>query len=87
MTDGVLRTIKDWTGSEYHGCPWRAFSEPLVREVHQAFPFFSNGTLGMFVPDPSHRLMVGLRHFSQTREAIQVKQIELDRERAKVSRG
>ncbi len=84
MTDGVLTTIKDWTGADYRGgCPWFAFRNPLVREVIHAWPFFDNGTLPLYAPVPSHRLMEGLRTFGQARDACAAERARLDAEAAK----
>ncbi len=87
MTDGILSTIKDWTGADYKGgCPWMAFHDPLVRDVLAAWPFFENGTLALYLPDPPHRVMEGLRVFSRARDACAAEKARLDAEAAKRGR-
>lgn len=86
MTDGVLSTIKDWTGATVRGCPWSVFTDPLVRDVTEAYPMFKQGALAMYAPEPTHRLMAGLRHFHQARESIMSEQARLDAEAARQRR-
>lgn len=83
MTDGILSTVEDWTGSRPLTCPWRAFTDPLVRAVLEAWTFFEKGALGLFCPEPSHRLMMGLQCFAQAQSDIHVEQSKMDLEAAK----
>lgn len=85
MTDGILNTVKEWTGAEFRGgCPWRPLmTDELVREVIQAYPFFKNGTLALFNPNPSHRLMMGLRAFHRANDDCAAERSFLDAEAAR----
>lgn len=87
MTDGILSTVEEWTGSRPLTCPWRAFVDDLVREVLEAWTFFEKGALALFCPNPSHRLMMGLRCFAQAQNDIQSEQSRLDLEAAKKKAG
>jgi hypothetical protein len=89
MTDGALSTIKNWTGVAFTGgCPWRPLmNDPLVHEVLAAWPFFENGTLALYNPNPSHRLMEGLRALKRARDACKAEASELDYEAAKRGRS
>ena len=88
MTDGILSTLKNFTGAEFKGgCPWRPLMvDPLVREVRQAWPFYEKGTLALYRPDPSHRLMEGLRVFEQARDACKGTLARLDADAARMGR-
>jgi len=80
MTNGILSTVEDWTGSYPLSCPWRPFmNDPLTRAVLDAWEFFQKGTLALFRPRPSYRLMMGLRCFSQAMSDIHAEQLALDK--------
>ena len=50
--------IQDSTGHPYPGCPWHAFSEPIVGDVLDVYPRLKDGTLGVFLgPRPPVRLL------------------------------
>lgn len=87
MTDGILSTVEEWTGSRPLSCPWRAFYDPLVTAVTEAWSFFDKGALGLYAPDPSHRLMMGLRCFAQAADEIRAEQSRMDAEAARRRRG
>jgi len=57
MSEGVRSAMRAATGSDAIGCPWRAFSDPLVQRVLSALPFFESGQLAFKLPAPSHRLV------------------------------
>lgn len=83
MTDPILINIKDWTGANVRGCPWRPLmNDPLVHWVVKAWRFFENGTLSMYAPEPTHREMEALRVFAQARDEIKSIQARKDAEAA-----
>lgn len=77
MTNGVFDTVEQWTGHRPASCPWRAFSHPLVRQVIDAWPYFERNSLSIWAPEPSHRLVLGLRLFAAARDRIASEQHRL----------
>ncbi len=63
MTDGILSTVKEWTGDMPAACPWRPFFDPFVTRVLTAHRAFESGNLAWTHPDPSHRLVEGVLHY------------------------
>lgn len=61
------------TGDTYTGCPWRAFTDPYVREVLDAYAFFETGQLSFYLPDPAHCIVEGLRHYHMVGARIRAK--------------
>lgn len=86
MTNGVHTTIKDFTGASCGGCPWFVFNDPLVREVLAAWPFYKRGQLDVYNPDPSHRLVEGLRTFERAQDDCSAERSRLDAEAARNGR-
>ncbi len=87
MTDGILSMLKAWTGADFRGgCPWVVFNDALVRDVRQSWPFYEKGELALYRPDPSHRLVEGLRVFEQARDACRAMLARLDADAAKRGR-
>jgi hypothetical protein len=78
-TEAKRRGMCDMTGVDVSGCPWRAFTIPIVREVLHALRFFESGNLALALPDPSHRLMEGIGFWQQVYNRVQSKQLELER--------
>lgn len=68
------------------GCPWRAFFDPFVQRVLEAFPYFDKGQLAMLHPNPSRRLVQGVGFYARTLNAIDCQQIQRDTERARRER-
>lgn len=79
MTDGIRRAMKELTDHEPIGCPWRALHDPFVVRVLAAMPFFESGQLAYGVPQPSHRLLAGMRHYHSAVERAHSRQLERER--------
>lgn len=65
MTAGIRQTIQTVTGVPADTCPWRAFRDPFVARVLNAYRFFESGQLAFALPEPSHRLVEGLAFYAQ----------------------
>lgn len=78
MTDGILSTVEQWTGYRYDGCPWHAFSEPIVIRIAQAYSYFDKGQLDIIEPDAPNRVVEGLRHYDHMLSVCRGKQLDLD---------
>lgn len=85
VTDGILRTCREWTGDEPIGCPWSAYRDPFVGRVLTAFRAYKEGQLRTLVPHPSYRLVQGVMHYDYVNERATATRLELkrlERERA-----
>lgn len=90
MTDGILSAIADWTGETPSSCPWRAYFDPFVNRVADAFGAFEDGNLAVALPDPSHRLVQGVMFYRRVTNRIVSEQLDHDRkerERARAQGG
>lgn len=83
----VLGAIEDWTGDRPPTCPWRAFWDPLVRQVLHAYPWFLKQQLAIVEPEPSNRLVEGIAHYHHALSAVEFKQIEQERKEAQAKAG
>lgn len=70
----------DLTGTFVPSCPWRAFRHPLVGEVMRAVQFYETGNLAFAHPEPSHRLVEGIRHWNSAYNRMHSRQLEIERE-------
>ena len=86
MTDGIRSAMLDMTGAYVPGCPWRAFRNPIVGEVMRAVQFYESGNLAFAIPDPSARLVEGIRVWNQAYNRMHARQLELERENAERER-
>ncbi len=77
-----MEAIKEWTGHEYGGCPWRAQSDPFVARVLNAHRASEKGRLHWSEPEPSYRLATGLDFYEDACAAVRIAQAELDRQNA-----
>jgi len=86
MTDRIFASIQELTGTQFvSGCPWRALRDPFVQRVIYAMPFFESGQLAFALPQPSARLVAGIRHYHHVTNRVWSKQMELEKqERARV---
>jgi hypothetical protein len=57
MTQGVIDTVRGWTGQAPLSCPWRAYADPLVTRTMVAYPHWRRGQLDVIEPYASHRLV------------------------------
>lgn len=85
------RRITEVTGVEPHGCPWRAWSDPVVQDVAEAYAWDERGQLAMWWgADPPNHLVEGLHVFrrAQLRATNRFMREQLDkRKREAKSRG
>lgn len=82
MTDGILSTIDNWTGARPATCPWRAFSEPIVRRALSAFDYYDKGQLAVYEPDASNRLIEAVSYYARASAKVHSKRLRLEREEA-----
>jgi len=79
-TNGIRETVREWTGETIDTCPWRAFFDPFVARVLDAYAWKEDGNLAFAIPSPSYRLVQGIQAYSRFLSACQAKQWELERE-------
>lgn len=75
------------TGTKADTCPWSAFSQPIVRSVMDALPFFESGQLAFALPHPSHRLVEALTFYTSVDNRMQGKQMDREREKRERERA
>ncbi len=85
-TDGIRKTVEEWTGEYIDTCPWRAFFDPFVMRVLDAYAWQEGGNLSFAIPHPSYRLVQGIRAYRSFLNTIQSKQWELERENSRGKR-
>lgn len=85
---GVLVAVERVTGIQPPTCPWRAFYEPVVRDVlGVSWATGDAHALGPVVgPDPDHKLMVALGVYTRAKVATtadeqRIRDEERERER------
>ena len=83
MTDGILNTIGDWTGTAAITCPWRAFFDPFVRRVLDAYRLFVEHQIHWAHPNPSAKLVAGVVHYDAAVKGCEAKRMELQRDEAR----
>lgn len=77
----VLRTVDHITGHRPPTCPWRAMSEPIVREVLAVSWSVEAGNLGAVLgPDPDHRLTQAIGVYRRAVEGTRNEDSRLDHE-------
>ncbi len=88
-TDTTLAAVKDFTGSTFPMCPWRATSFPIVRRVLLAYPFYRDRQLSTSVPHASHKLItaIGVYHRALTRSMAKHQEIERQNRERERDRG
>lgn len=86
---GVLRAIDRVTGHEPPTCPWRAMSEPIVRDV-LAVSWAAEGNLAAVLgADPDHKLTQALGVYTRAKNYTRSDEMRLEseeREREKTRR-
>jgi hypothetical protein len=75
--------VFQWLGEAQQSCPWRAFRDPFVARVLDAYRWFESGQVAMHDPDPSNRLVEGIAFYHRALNICQSQLMELDREQAK----
>lgn len=85
-TEGIRKAMREFTGHEVMGCPWRAYANPLVREVLNATKFLEHGNLAVAHPNPSHRFIEALGFWNQVSNRVGAKLMELERQEREAAR-
>ena len=84
LTEPYFQAVKNWTGDRPLTCPWRAFYDPLVRDVIDIYPYFSTGQLAMVLgPDPPTKIIEALGYYHTVLERISAKQFEAERKKCR----
>lgn len=83
MANAVLSTVREYTGTEVTGCPWRAFSDPFVGEVIDAWRWFDKGQLELGCPDADYRLVEGVCFFDGAKNSVANKAMQREIEERK----
>lgn len=77
----VLSTVAKLTGYEPPTCPWRAMSEPIVREVLTVSWSVEAGNLGAILgPDPDSKLTDAIGVYRRSVEVTRAEEMRLERE-------
>jgi hypothetical protein len=81
----VLTVIDKTCGAKPKGCPWRAFEDPLVRDVLELYAAACTGQ-GVHLASvrlmcPSHRLWLGLCFYASAVEQCRAALRESERQR------
>lgn len=79
MTAGIRQTMETMTGTPVDTCPWRAFADPFVARVLNAYRFFESGQLSFALPDPSHRLVEGLAFYHAVDNRVHGQMLDKER--------
>ena len=77
MTAGIRSTIRTMTGDEAMSCPWRAFQDPFVHRVLDGVSL--GGELAFALPDPSHRLVEGIKYYRRVDNRVAGRFMDLER--------
>lgn len=86
MTNGILSNVEAWTGARPLTCPWRAFSEPIVRRALTAFDYYDKGQLAVYEPDASNRLIEAVSYYARASAKVHSKRLRMEREEAQRKR-
>lgn len=82
-----LVIIEHITGHAPSTCPWRAFSDPLVREVMEHEWASEAGNLGAVLgTDPPHQLVSALGVFERALKATQADERRIKNDEAEAKR-
>ena len=87
MTDGIRQVMQDWTGYPVDTCPWRAFHDPFVHRVIDAIGFNENGNMAFAIPDPTNRLVEGIRWYMTVDNRVQGRMHDLRMKEMKAKGG
>lgn len=70
------------TGDKPTMCPWRAFADPFVGAVIDAYPLFESGQLSLALgADPPWVIMRGVLHYDRTIKRMHANEMERERKR------
>lgn len=78
QADITLAVVKEWTGIQCSGCPWRALSSPIVCRVFDLWTYFDKQHLAMYRPEPSHRELEGVMFLQTMIRRMDAQQRALD---------
>ena len=85
---GVLRTVEHVTGYQPPTCPWRAMSEPIVREVLSVAWAVDPANLSTVLgPDPDHKLVQAIGVYVRAKTSTKHDNERLDAEEAERERS
>lgn len=85
--DQMAKHIRQMTGYEPVECPWRAFFDPLVREVSEIAILASDGVgMAALGDQPPAPVVDALPVYMQAKAATRAHDIEQDNERRKAER-
>lgn len=85
---GALAAIRTVCGGEPPECPWRAWSDPEVAQVIDAWSAWDKGQLAAVVgDDPPHWLVEGVLAFGRALDAARADVSEVERRARRVSHG
>ena len=77
ITEPYFRAVEGWTGERPITCPWRAFYDPLVKDVLRLYPFYTSGQLAIVLgPDPPLYIVEAVAYYHDKIERIRIKQME-----------
>jgi hypothetical protein len=86
FVDGARMQQDNLLGTRPVTCPWRVFSDPLVRDVMSAYPLYESGQLALLIgSDPPKRLIQGIAEYHSALRTIDHKTWE-ERRRADESK-
>lgn len=85
---GALAAVRTVCGGEPPECPWRAWSDPEVAAVIDAWAAYDKGQLATVIgDDPPHWLVEGVLVFSRALESGRADVSEMERKAREVARG
>lgn len=73
--------METMTGTVIRTCPWSSFLQPIVQRAMRALPYFESGQLAFVEPEPSHRLVEALTHYTGVDNRMHGKQLDMEREK------
>ena len=77
--------IKNVTGGEVEGCPWKAFNEAVCADVLNVIKWYESGQIGLALgADPPAHLIEGVEVFQSAMMAVRADR--MDRQMAEVRR-
>ena len=77
ITEPYFKAIEKWTGERPNTCAWRAFYDPLVKDVLKIYQFYTSGQLAIILgADPPLYLLEAVAYYHDKVERIRIKQME-----------
>lgn len=83
-TEVYLRAIHALTGIRVTGCPWRAFTSPLVARTGELYAYYEAGNIGAWLSgDDSERVWHALEMYIAISSRVKSKQFDEQHEKLK----